>query len=254
MGKIIAFTNQKGGVGKTTSAVNVAASLGILGYEVLIVDLDPQGNATSGLGVIKHDLKLSVQDLLTNPDVKAETVIQKTKFKKLSIIPTKTSLAGIEYDLGDMENGECILKSKLESVKDNFDYIIIDCPPSLSLLTVNALVCADGAVIPMQCEFFSLEGLSQLHHTINGVKANYNNALHVVGIVITMYNGRVVLTEQVMAELRRHYSDKLFETTVSRSVKLAEAPGFGKPVYYHARSSKGAIEYMNVAKELAERI
>lgn len=253
MGKIISFANQKGGVGKTTSAVNIAASLGILGYKVLVIDLDPQGNATSGVGVMKKSLKSTTFDLLIN-DASLKDVVLKTKYDNLDVIPTHTTLARAEYELGDTEEGECVLKKKLEEAKSLYDYIIIDCPPSLGMLTVNAMTASDGVVIPMQCEFFALEGLSQLMFTISRIKQHYNKNLNVTGILITMHNNRLILSTQVIHELRKHYADKLFETTISRNVKVSEAPGFGAPVYYHEKRSKGATEYMNVAKELAERI
>ena len=253
MGKIISFANQKGGVGKTTSAVNVAASLGVLGYKVLLIDLDPQGNATSGVGVIKKNLKVTAFDLLTS-DIAAESVVLQTRFDNLSVIPSNTTLARAEYELGDVEQGEFVIKNKLASIRDAYDYIIIDCPPSLGMLAVNAMTASDGVVIPMQCEFFALEGLSQLMFTISRIKTHYNKDLNVTGILITMHNNRLILSMQVIRELRKHYADKLFETTISRNVKLSEAPSFGTPVYYHEKRSKGAVEYLNVAKELAERI
>lgn len=253
MGKIISFANQKGGVGKTTSAINVAASLGVLGYKVLLIDLDPQGNATSGVGIIKKNLKATAFDMLTT-DMSAEEVTVKTRFENLSIIPTNTTLARAEFELGETEGGEYIMKKKLENARKEYDYIIIDCPPSLGMLTVNAMTASDGVVIPMQCEFFALEGISQLMFTISRIKTHYNKELNVTGILITMYNGRLILSMQVLDELRRHYADKIFETTISRNVKLSAAPSHGAPVYYHDKRSKGANEYMNIAKELAERI
>ncbi len=253
MGKIIAFANQKGGVGKTTSAVNIAASLGVLGYKVLLIDLDPQGNATSGVGVMKKSLKMTTLDLLTT-DATVEQVALKTRYDNLSVIPTHTTLARAEYELGEKEEGEYVLKKKLEEARTTYDYIIIDCPPSLGMMTVNALSASDGVVIPMQCEFFALEGLSQLMFTISRIKQHYNKALNVTGILITMYNSRLILSMQVINELKKHYADKLFETTISRNLKVSEAPGFGTPVYYHEKRSKGSVEYMNVAKELSERI
>ncbi|MBR3894049.1 MAG: ParA family protein [Clostridia bacterium] len=253
MGKIISFANQKGGVGKTTSAVNIAAALGVLGYKVLLIDLDPQGNATSGVGIMKKTLKVTAFDMLTT-EATADDVTIKTKYDNLSVIPTHTTLARAEYELGDVENGEFVIKNKLATVKDRYDYIIIDCPPSLGMLTVNAMTASDGVVIPMQCEFFALEGLSQLMFTIGRIKNHYNKDLNVTGILITMHNSRLILSMQVISELRKHYADKLFETTISRNVKVSEAPGFGAPVYYHEKRSKGSVEYMNVAKELAERI
>jgi len=253
MGKIISFANQKGGVGKTTSAVNIASSLGVLGYKVLMIDLDPQGNATSGVGIMKKNLKTTVFDMLTtNADANSVTI--KTNYDNLNLIPANTTLARAEYELGDIENGEYVMKKKLDAIRDQYDYIIIDCPPSLGMLTVNAMTASDGVVIPMQCEFFALEGLSQLMFTISRIKTHYNKGLNVTGILITMHNSRLILSMQVISELRKHYADKLFETTISRNVKVSEAPGFGAPVYYHEKRSKGATEYMNVAKELAERI
>ena len=253
MGKIISFANQKGGVGKTTSCVNIAASLGVNGYKVLIVDMDPQGNATSGVGVSKKTLKNSSKDVLTDV-VSAKDAIVETPYTNLSIIPTNTTLAGAEFDLYDFDESEYRLKKALSEVKDEFDYILIDCPPSLGMLTINAFTASDGIIVPMQCEFYALEGLSQLMITINRIKRLYNADLNVSGILITMYNGRLLLSMQVMAELSKHYGDKLFEAKISRNVKLTEAPGFGKPVYYHDKNSKGAKEYLEVAKELAVRI
>ncbi len=253
MGKIITFANQKGGVGKTTSAVNVAASLGILGKNVLLVDLDPQGNTTSGVGVAKKSLKNTTAEILLD-GVDVKEAIIKTKFQNLSVIPANISLAGCELDLFQIENGEKSMKEALSCVRDEYDYIIIDCPPSLGMLTLNALVASDGVIVPMQCEFYALEGLSQLMITISKIKQKYNSELFVCGILVTMYNGRLVLSMQVISELKKHYADKLFKTTISRNVRLSEAPGFGMPVYYHDRVSKGAGEYLEVAKELMERI
>ena len=253
MAKIISFANQKGGVGKTTSCVNIAASLGVLGHKVLIIDMDPQGNATSGVGIAKKALKGSSKDVLTDA-VSAKEAILETPYDNLYIIPTNTTLAGAEFDLYDFDESEYRLKTALASVKDEFDYILIDCPPSLGMLTINAFTASDGIIVPMQCEFYALEGLSQLMITINRIKRLYNSELNVSGILITMHNGRLLLTMQVMAELGKHYADKLFNTKISRNVKLTEAPGFGRPVYYHDKNSKGAKEYLEVAKELAERI
>ena len=253
MGKIISFCNQKGGVGKTTSAVNIAASLGILGYKVLMIDLDPQGNATSGAGIPKKSLKLTINDVLT-AEVPMSEVIIETEFDNLHIIPTNIALAGAEFELFQHENSEYTLKTALAEVKDNYDYVIIDCPPSLGMLTVNAMAASDGVVIPMQCEFYALEGLSQLMITVGRIKSHYNSNLNVTGILITMYNQRLLLSQQVMSELRRHYADKLLTPPISRSVKVSEAPGFGMPVYYHDKRNKGAAEYLECAKDLASRI
>ena len=253
MAKIIAFANQKGGVGKTTSAVNVAASLGILGKKTLLIDLDPQGNATSGVGIPKRSLKGTVKEVLSG-ETDTKSVILTTNYTNLSIIPTNVSLSGAEFDLYNDEGSEFNLKDALKEVADDYDYIIIDCPPSLGMLTVNAFVASDGILVPMQAEFYAVEGISQLITNTKRVKKLYNEELNIVGILITMYNKRLLLSMQVMDELQKYYPDKLFNTTISRNVKLSEAPGFGKPVYYHDKHSKGANEYLEIAKELITRI
>lgn len=253
MGKIIAFANQKGGVGKTTSAVNIAASLGVLGKKVLIIDLDPQGNCTSGVGILKKSLKYNINDVLTG-NITIEDAVVETKFQNLSILGSNISLAGAEFELFETDGSEYKLKELLKKTRENYDYIIMDCPPSLGMLTVNALTASDGLIIPMQCEFYALEGLSQLMISISRIKSHYNPSLNIVGILVTMYNSRLLLSMQVINELKKHYDDKLFKTPISRNIKLSEAPGFGKPVYYHDKHSKGTTEYMSVAKELIERI
>lgn len=254
MGKIISFANQKGGVGKTTSAVNIAASLGVLGFKVLLVDLDPQGNATSGVGIRKKSLTNTIRQVLTE-EIPASEAVLTTEFQNLSILPANITLAGAEFDLFQEEEApQDVIKRAFAPLKEEFDYIIFDCPPSLGMLTVNALTASDGVVIPMQCEFYALEGLSQLMITISKIKSNYNSALNVTGILITMYTNRLLLTQQVKRELQKHYAGKLFDQPITRGVKLSEAPGFGKPVYYHDKRSKGACEYLAVARELASRI
>ncbi|MBE6679791.1 MAG: ParA family protein [Ruminococcaceae bacterium] len=253
MGKIIAFANQKGGVGKTTSAVNIAASVGILGKKVLLIDIDPQGNTTSGVGINKKNLKATSYEILIG-EIEAEKAIIETEFKNLSVIPSNISLAGAEFDLYQLDEREYRLKEQLKAIRDNYDYIFIDCPPSLGMITVNALAAADAVIIPMQCEYYALEGLSQLMLTIRKIKQLYNPELEICGILITMFNGRLILTMQVISELKKYYSDKLFKTPISRNVRLSEAPSFGTPVYYHDKSSKGAKEYLDVAKELIGRI
>ena len=253
MAKIIAFANQKGGVGKTTSAVNIAASLGIMGKKTLIVDLDPQGNATSGVGIPKRSLKGTVKEVLTG-ETDIKQVILSTNYQNLSIVPTNVTLSGAEFDLYNDEGSEYNLKDAFKSISADYDYIIIDCPPSLGMLTINAFVASDGILVPMQAEFYAVEGLSQLISTTKRIKKLYNEDLQIVGILITMYNKRLLLSMQVMDELQKYYPDKLFNTTISRNVKLSEAPGFGKPVFYHDKSSKGAKEYLEVAKELAQRL
>ena len=253
MGRIIALANQKGGVGKTTSAVNIAASLGVLGNKVLLVDLDPQGSATSSLGIAKKTLRYTVADVLIGGCRTADAILA-TSFRGLEVLPANIALAATEYDLLEGEGAESHLRNALAPLKLDYDYIILDCPPSLGMLTVNAMVAADGVVIPMQCEFFALEGLTQLMMTIQRMKKRYKPNLMVVGILVTMYNGRLTLSSQVMDELKKHYRDRVFDTTISRNVKLSEAPGFGMPVYYHDKSAKGAKEYLKAANELIDRI
>lgn len=254
MGKIISFANQKGGVGKTTSAVNIAASLGILGYKTLLVDLDPQGNATSGVGIAKKGLKYTIKDVLAGEIIASEAILV-TAYQNLSLIPSNITLAGAEFDLFQEEEApQDVMKKAFAPLREAYEYIIIDCPPSLGMLTVNSLTASDGVVIPMQCEFYALEGLSQLMITIGKIKTHYNNLLNVTGILITMYTNRLLLTQQVKNELKKHYAGKLFDTPITRGVKLSEAPGFGKPVYYHDKHAKGASEYLSVAHELATRI
>ena len=221
MGKIIAFANQKGGVGKTTSAVNIAASLGVLGKRALLVDLDPQGNSTSGVGIMKKNLKHTVRDLLLSDeadgscsaaaDGAARGAVIETKFRNLSVIPSTIALAGAEFDLFSLDDGEYALKKSLDAIRDDYDYIIIDCPPSLGLLTINALTAADGVVVPLLCEYYSLEGLSQLTQTIRQIKKLYNPALELVGVLINMYDGRLNLTVQVMDEI-----NQLEKTTIEQ--------------------------------------
>jgi chromosome partitioning protein len=253
MGKIIAFSNQKGGIGKTTSAVNIAAAVAKSGKKVMLCDFDPQGNATSGVGISKKGTQLTSYDLLTGKADAKDTIIQ-TNFDNLWVMPTNIGLAGAEYELVTAEKREFVIRDALASIKDEFDYIMIDCPPSLGILTVGALSAADGVLIPMVCEYYALEGLSQLMLTIRQVKKRYNPALEITGILLTMFDKRLNLTMQVKAELEKYYKDKLFETTIVRNVRLSEAPSYGMPVIYYDKSSKGAVAYTAVAKELTERI
>lgn len=253
MGAIIAFANQKGGVGKTTSAINVAAALGKRGKKTLLIDLDPQGNATSGVGVNKKGLAATVYDVIIG-HAEAKEAIVKTEFTNLWLMPSNVSLAGADSELGAIENAEQCLKKALEPIKNDYRYIIIDCPPSLSRLTVNALTAATGVVIPMPCEYYALEGLSQLALSVRRVRELYNPTLEITGILLTMFQGRLILSNQVVAELKKYYDDKLFKTTISRTVKLAEAPGFGQPIGYYEPRGKSAKEYDSVAKELTLRI
>ena len=253
MAKVVSFSNQKGGVGKTTSCVNIAAQIANKGKKVLLIDMDPQGNATSGLGLIKSKIKKTVYDVIIGRcDIK--DAIIKTDFKNLFAVSANIDLAGAELELYEMEEDQNFTKLALDSVKDNFDYIFIDCPPSLGMLTVKALSVSDGVVIPMQCEFYSLEGMSQLFNTVKRIREIFNSNLQIVGILLTMYNARLTLTNQVVDELRKYYSDKLFKVPISRTVRLAAAPGHGKPICYYDPYGKGALEYAAVAKELMLRI
>lgn len=257
MAKVVSFSNQKGGVGKTTSCVNIAAQIASKGgKKVLMIDMDPQGNATSGLGLSKSKIKNTIYDVIIGRcDIK--DAIIKTRFKNLSVVPATIDLAGAELELHELEELEetsNFAKIALNSIKDDFDYIFIDCPPSLGMLTVKALSISDGIVIPMQCEFYSLEGMSQLLNTVKKIKKAYNPGLQLVGILLTMYNGRLTLTNQVVAELKKYYADKLFKVPISRTVRLSEAPSYGVPICYHDPYGKGSLEYAAVAKELMLRI
>lgn len=249
MAKVIAFSNQKGGVGKTTSCVNIAAALGKRGKRVLLIDIDPQGNATSGLGVGKKNIRHTVYDVILGETPVQDAIII-TKFKNLHIIPSTVELAGAEMDLHAPDSQGANALRVVDSVRENYDYILIDCPPSLGMLTVNALAYADGVIIPMQCEFFALEGMSQLLITIKKVRRSFNENLEITGILLTMYNGRLSLTKQVVDELKKYYADKIFKTPISRSVRLSEAPSFGAPICYYDPTSKCADEYDQVAQEL----
>ena len=253
MAKIISFSNQKGGVGKTTSCVNIAAQIAKKGKKVLLVDMDPQGNATSGLGISKSKIKKTIYDVVIgNADI-SECII-KTAFQNLWAVGANIDLAGAELELYELEEDQNFTKLALDSVSDRFDYIFIDCPPSLGMLTVKALSVSDGIVIPMQCEFYSLEGMSQLFNTVKKIRSLYNPTLQVVGILLTMYNGRLTLTGQVVAEIKKYYQEKLFKVPISRTVRLSEAPSYGQPICYHDPYCKGALEYAAVAKELMMRI
>ncbi len=252
MAYIISLANQKGGVGKTTSAVNCAAAVGALGKKTLLVDLDPQGNATSGVGIQKRGVKLSSYDVVIGRAKASEAVVD-TGFANLFAIPSQIALAGAEFELIDMEKRELILKNALAEISDDYDYIFIDCPPSLGILSINALAASSGVIIPMQCEFYSLEGLSQLMLSIRNVKRLYNPGLEITGILITMYNGRLNLSAQVLEEIKKYYADKLFATGIVRNVKLSEAPSYGEPIIYYDKYSKGARAYNDVAKEILER-
>ena len=253
MAKVVSFSNQKGGVGKTTSCVNISAQIANKGKKVLMIDMDPQGNATSGLGLSKSKIKNTIYDVIIGRCDISEAII-KTKFKNLSVIAANIDLAGAELELHELDEGLNFTKIALDSIKEDFDYIFIDCPPSLGMLTVKALSVSDGIVIPMQCEFYSLEGMSQLLNTVKKIKSIYNPNLQIVGILLTMYNGRLTLTGQVVEELKKYYAEQLFKVPISRSVRLSEAPGYGEPICYHDPYRKGSLEYAAVAKELMMRI
>jgi chromosome partitioning protein len=251
--KRIAFANQKGGVGKTTSAVNTAAFLARNGKRVLLVDSDPQGNASSGLGIEKKGTSATVYDILINGTEPEKAVIQ-TEYKNLHIIPSGMDLVGAELELIDEARREFKLKDALDKLDPDYDVVIIDCPPSLGLVTINCLTAAEGVIIPLLCEFYSLEGLSQLTNTISHINKLYNNRLMLFGVLINMYDGRLNLTHQVMNEIKKYFSDKLFKTPIPRNVKLSEAPSFGMPISEYDRYSKGAIAYEAFTKELIERM
>lgn len=252
MGKIIAVANQKGGVGKTTSTVNLAACVGLSGKKVLLIDIDPQGNATSGVGINKRNVKASSYDILIG-EAKAEEAIVKTAFKNLDAIPSNMQLAGAEIELVELPDRVYVLKKAIVALKEVYDYIFIDCPPSLGLITLNALSACDTIFIPIQCEYYALEGLSQLMSTVRQVKKRYNPNIEIEGVLLTMYDGRLNLTAQVLAEVKKYYGDKVFKTTIPRNVRLSEAPSHGQPVYYYDRSSSGTRAYSELAEEFLKR-
>ena len=252
MAKIMAVVTQKGGVGKTTSAVNLAAALGELGKKCLLVDIDPQGNATSGVGVDKREVKLSTYDMLVGSGDAREAILA-TPFENLWVLPASVSLAGAEIEMVDIPHREKRLKAALAPCRDAFDYILIDCPPALGLLTLNALVAADTFLIPAQPEYYALEGLSQLIATVRQVKRLYNPTLELEGVMFTMYDGRTNLTQQVVAEVKKFFPRKVYGTVIPRTVRLAEAPSFGRPIHYYDRTGKGAKAYTELAKEILQK-
>ena len=252
MGKIISFSNQKGGVGKTTSAINLATYVALEGYKVLLVDFDPQGNATSGFGVEKNQLQINCYDVLMG-ECEAQQVITLTMVENLSILPCNIDLAAAEVELVSLVARESTLKRAIEPIKDNYDYIFIDCPPSLGLLTLNALVASDSVIIPIQSEFFALEGLSQLVNTIKIVKQRLNPALVINGVILTMYDTRTTMSKQVTAEIYKYFGDKVYTVPVPRNIKLVESPSFGVPVYLHAPKSTGAASYRALALQFLDR-
>lgn len=249
MVKVIAIANQKGGVGKTTTAVNLAACLAALNRKALLVDSDPQGNATSGLGFDKRDIKQCIYDTLIN-DVSMQDVIKHTAYKNLDVVPATIQLAGAEIELVSLMNREGRMKNGLERVKHNYDYVIIDCPPSLGLLTINALTAASSVIIPIQCEFYALEGVTMLMNTIQLVQRNLNPALKLEGVLMTMYDSRTNLSNEVVVEVQKYFKTKMYQTIIPRNVRLSEAPSHGQPVIDYDSKSKGAQVYMELAQEV----
>ncbi|KSU59095.1 sporulation initiation inhibitor Soj [[Bacillus] enclensis] len=249
MGRIIAVTNQKGGVGKTTTSVNLGACLAYIGQKVLLVDIDPQGNATSGVGVEKGDVHQCIYDVLVD-DVDVKETIKQSKVENLSIVPATISLAGAEIELVPTISREVRLKKALEKVKGDFDYIIIDCPPSLGLLTINALTASDAVVIPVQCEYYALEGLSQLLSTVRLVQKHLNHDLMIDGVLLTMLDARTNLGIQVIEEVKKYFQDKVYRTIIPRNVRLSEAPSHGEPIIIYDAKSRGAEVYLELAKEV----
>jgi chromosome partitioning protein len=252
MGKIIAIANQKGGVGKTTTAINLGASFGVLEYKTLIVDADPQANATSGVGFDPRTVKKSIYDCLIN-DADAEDLVLHTENPNLDIIPAHIDLVGAELEMINIPNREHRLKMTLEKIKDNYDFIIIDCSPSLGLITVNALTAADSVIIPVQCEYFALEGLGKLLNTIKIVQTRINTDLDIEGIVLTLYDTRLRLANQVVDEVKMHFQELVFNTIIHRNTRLGEAPSFGETIIMHDATCKGAINYLNFAREVLQK-
>ena len=249
LGKIISIVNQKGGVGKTTTAVNLSACMGILGKKTLLIDIDPQGNSTSGVGINKRDVQNTTYEIIIGKSKTEDSIIH-TEFKNLDVIPSSINLAGAEIEIVDLPHRESRLKDAIIEFRDKYDYIFIDCPPSLGLITTNALCLSDSILVPIQCEYYALEGLSQLMNTVRRVKRMYNAHIDMEGVLLTMYDGRLNLTQQVVVEVKKYFPRKVFSTVIPRGVKLSEAPSFGKPIYYYDKRSKGALAYVELAEEI----
>ena len=252
MARIIGISNQKGGVGKTTTAINLAASLAVLEYKTLLVDADPQANSTSGVGFDLQNIQQSIYDCMVG-DAKASDVILKTEIPNLDLIPSHIDLVGAELEMINYPNRENVIKHLLDEIRDDYDFIVIDCSPSLGLITVNALVASDSVAIPVQAEFFALEGLGKLLNTIKIVQSRLNTSLAIEGILMTMYDSRLRLCNQIVNEVRRHFEDMVFDTIIHRNARLSEAPSVGKPAILYDAESKGAINYLNLAKEILQK-
>ncbi len=250
MGKVISLANQKGGVGKTTTAINLGASLAVLEKKTLIIDADPQANATSGTGFDLKKVKTSIYECLID-EVDPARIILNSELENLDLIPSHIDLVGAEIEMLNMPEREFMLKKVVERIRDAYDYILIDCSPSLGLITVNALTAADSVIIPVQCEYFALEGLGKLLNTIKIIQNRLNPSLAIEGFLLTMYDARLRLSNQVVEEVRRHFQDMVFETIIQRNIKLSEAPSFGKPVVMYDAESKGSVNYLNLARETA---
>jgi len=253
MGKIITLANQKGGVGKTTTAINLAASLAALEYKILLVDADPQANATSGLGFDVKNIRTGLYDCLVKDEDPRNVILTSEELPGLSLLPTNIDLVGAEIEMLEIPNREYILRNILEKVKDDYDIILIDCSPSLGIIVINALTASDSVLIPVQCEYFALEGLGKLLNTIRLVQGNLNPDLDIEGFVMTMYDKRVRISDQVLDEVKHHFKEMVFDTIIHRNVKLSEAPSYGQSIVEYDVSSTGAINYMNLAKELLQR-
>lgn len=252
MGKIIAIANQKGGVGKTTTSVNLAAALGVLEKKILLIDADPQANATSGLGLDVESVEIGTYQLLEHT-ARATDAIIKTSSPNLDIIPAHIDLVAIEIELVDQQNRESMLKVAIDEIKDQYDFIIIDCAPSLGLLTLNALSAANSVLIPIQCEYFALEGLGKLLNTIKSVQKIHNTALDIEGLLLTMFDSRLRLSNQVVDEVKKHFSEMVFDTIIQRNIRLSEAPSYGESIINYDASSKGASNYLSLAEEIIKK-
>ena len=252
MGKIIAVTNQKGGVGKTTTAVNLASALGTMNKKVLLVDIDPQGNATSGFGIDKQENDQSSYTVMLG-EATADAIAIKTEFKNVWIVPSDIKMAGADLEISEVDNRESILKKGLAAAREAFDFVLIDCPPSLSLITINALNAADSVLVPIQCEYYALEGLAQLTSTVSRIKRTYNSHLEIEGVLFTMYDGRLNLTQEVAEQVKKYFPKQVFKTVIPRTVRLSEAPSYGQPINYFDKKSKGTEAYDKLAKEIIKK-